>query len=169
MGSPIWCIRYTRACSSYECFILMSVRLTNKLLWRGYVNEHLKSSLWKFYGLYWIFLNNMKSPSLECYTACWRKTTYSDTIHRSESIPIVTLLLIWTLLPIWTIYLIVRNLHRTFATGAASQQRTLNPPDTLSCPTLGLACVLMLRSISLELVLFPDFGVSNIPRYIWFR
>ena len=44
-----------------------------------------------------------------------------------------------------------------FATGAACQQRTLTPLDTLSCPTLGLACVLMLRSVSPELVLFPDF------------
>ena len=37
------------------------------------------------------------------------------------------------------------------------QQRTLTPQDTWSCPTLGLASVLMWRSISLELVLFPDF------------
>ena len=31
------------------------------------------------------------------------------------------------------------------------------PPDTWSCPTLGLASVLMLRPISPELVLFLDF------------
>ena len=36
-------------------------------------------------------------------------------------------------------------------------QRTLTPPDTWSCPTLGLACVIMSRPISPELVLFPDF------------
>ena len=35
------------------------------------------------------------------------------------------------------------NFHRTYATGAAWPQRTLTPPDTWSCPTLGLACVLM--------------------------
>ena len=46
--------------------------------------------------------------------------------------------------------------HRTYATGAACQQRTLTPPDTWSCPTLGLACVLMSRPISPELVLSPD-------------
>ena len=45
-------IRYTRACSSYECFILRAVRLSNKLLGQGYVKEHLKSSLRKFYGRY---------------------------------------------------------------------------------------------------------------------
>ena len=44
-------IRYTRACSSYECFILRAVRLSNKLLGQGYVKERLKSSLRKFYGL----------------------------------------------------------------------------------------------------------------------
>ena len=63
-------------------------------------------------------------------------------------------LLIWTLLPNLTFYLIVRGFHRTFATGAACQQRTLTPLDTWSCPTLGLACVLMSRPISPELVLF---------------
>ena len=56
-----------------------------------------------------------------------------------------------------TFYLIVQGFHRTYATGAACQQRTLTPPDTWSCPTLGLACVLMSRPIFPELVLSPDF------------
>ena len=77
----------------------------------------------------------------------------------------LTLLLIWTLLPNLTFCLIARGFHRTFATSAACQQRTLTPPDTWSCPTLGLAIVLMLRPISPELVLFPDLWVFNIPRY----
>ena len=67
-----------------------------------------------------------------------------------------------------TFYLIARGFHRTFATGAACQQRTLTPADTWSCPTLGLASVLMLRPISPELVLFLDYWVSNIPRYFCF-
>ena len=45
-------IRYARACSSYGCFILRATRLSNKLLEQGYVKEHLKSSLRKFYGRY---------------------------------------------------------------------------------------------------------------------
>ena len=77
-------------------------------------------------------------------------------------------LLIWTLLPNLTFYLIVQGFHRTYATGAACQQRTLTPPDTWSCPTLGLACVLMSRPISPELVLSPDFWISNTPRYFSF-
>ena len=40
--------------------------------------------------------------------------------------------------------------------------------DTWSCPTLGLASVLMSRPISPELVLSPDFWISNIPRYFYF-
>ena len=43
-------IRYARACSSYECFILRSLRLNNKLLGQVYVKERLRSSLRKFYG-----------------------------------------------------------------------------------------------------------------------
>ena len=77
-------------------------------------------------------------------------------------------LLIWTLLPNLTFILIVQGFHRTYATGAACQQRTLTPPDTWSCPTLGLTCVLMSRPISPELVLSPDFWFSNIPRYFSF-
>ena len=34
-------IRYAMACSSYECFILRAVRLSNKLLGQGYVKERL--------------------------------------------------------------------------------------------------------------------------------
>ena len=60
-------------------------------------------------------------------------------------------------------YQIAWSLHRRVATGAACQERTLTPPDTWSCRALGLACVLILRPISPQLVLFPDFWVSNIP------
>ena len=45
-------IRYTGACSSYECFILRTIRLSNKLLGQGYVKERMNSSLRKFYGRY---------------------------------------------------------------------------------------------------------------------
>ena len=58
--------------------------------------------------------------------------------------------------------------HGASAKGVACRQGTLTPPDTWSCLTLGLASVLMLRPISSELVLFPDFWVSNILRYFCF-
>ena len=43
-------IRYARACSSYECFILRAS--FSKLLRQGYLAERLKLSFWKFYGRY---------------------------------------------------------------------------------------------------------------------
>ena len=50
----------------------------------------------------------------------------------------------------------------------ACQKRTLTPPDTWSCPTLGLACVLMLRPISTEQVLFSDFWTIHLFFFIYF-
>ena len=157
-------IRYARACSSYVCFILMAVRPSNKLLGQGYVKERLKSSVRKFFGRYGdltkqyeVLLSRMLHDILE-------DEKYSDTLHWWDITPIFDPLLNWTLLPFYliaTFYLIVWGFHRTFATGAAGQPRTLTPPDTWSCPILGLACVLMSRPISPKLVLFPDFWVSK--------
>ena len=45
----IW---YARACSSYECFILRTRRLSSKLLKQEYFVERLKSSFRKFYERY---------------------------------------------------------------------------------------------------------------------
>ena len=55
-------IRHTRASSSYECFILMAMRLSNKLLGQGYVKERLRSSLRKFYGRYWDLIKQYEVP-----------------------------------------------------------------------------------------------------------
>ena len=53
-------IRYARACSSYECFILKAARLSSKLLGQGYVMERFKSSLRKFYGRYGDLIKHYK-------------------------------------------------------------------------------------------------------------
>ena len=45
-------VRYARASSSYDCFILRAKRLASKLLTQGYEVERLKSSFKKFYGRY---------------------------------------------------------------------------------------------------------------------
>ena len=84
------------------------------------------------------------------------------TLHQFLTITDLDLITEFDFLPI------VQGFHGTYATGAACQQRTLTPPDTWSCPTLGLACVLMSRPISPELVLSPDFWISNTPRYFSF-
>ena len=142
---------------SYECFILRAVRLSNKLLGQGYVKERLKSSLRKLYGRYGYLtkqyevpLSRMLHDILDDDHIQWHPLLIG---HYTDFWP----LLIWTLLPNLTFYLIVQGFHRTYATGAACQQRTLTPPDTWSCPSLGLACVLMSRQISPELVLSLDF------------
>ena len=55
-------IRYARASSSYECFILRAVRLSNKLLGQGYVKERLWSSLRKFFGRYGDLIQQYEVP-----------------------------------------------------------------------------------------------------------
>ena len=113
-----------------------------------------------------ILSNNMRSPSDECYTTFWMMTIYSGIRHWSGITPIFDPGTDMDLIS--EFYLIARGFHRAFAMGVACQQRTLTPPDTWSCPTLGLASVLILRPISPEFVFFPDFWVSNIHRYFFF-
>ena len=55
-------IRYARACSSYECFILRAMRLSNKLLGQGYVKERLRSSLSNFYDQYGYLTKQYEVP-----------------------------------------------------------------------------------------------------------
>ena len=59
-------IRYARACSSYECFILRARRLSSKLLKQGYLAERLK---YRHSGSFMvdtgILFSNMKYPSQE--------------------------------------------------------------------------------------------------------
>ena len=55
-------IRYARASSSYDCFILRAGRLSNKLLGQGYVKERLRSSLRNFYGRYWDLIKQYEFP-----------------------------------------------------------------------------------------------------------
>ena len=55
-------MRYALACSLYECFILRATRLSNNLLQQGYVKEHLKSSLRKFFGRYGVLIKQYEVP-----------------------------------------------------------------------------------------------------------
>ena len=73
--------RYVRACSSYECYILRAVRVSNKLRGQGYVKECLKSSLPKFFGRYGNIIKQYEAPYSKCYTTFWRITIYSDNLH----------------------------------------------------------------------------------------
>ena len=74
-------IRYARACSSYECFILRAARLSSKLLGKGYVMERLKSSLRKFYGRYGDLIKHYEVSSPKYYMTFWDMTMYNDTLN----------------------------------------------------------------------------------------
>ena len=89
-----------------------------------------QSSWWRFYVVTLLF---------GCFRGC------RGFCHRTESDLFLFLLYI---------------VFRTYATSAACSQRMVTPPEYWSCPILGLGSVLMLRPISPELVLFPDFWVS---------
>ena len=53
-------IRYARACSSYECFILGARRLSSNLLKQECLMERLKSSFRKFYDRYGDLISNIQ-------------------------------------------------------------------------------------------------------------
>ena len=67
-------IRYARACSSYECFILRAARLSSKLIIQGYIMERLKSSLRKFYGRYGDLIKHYEVSPLPNVT--WHSGTW---------------------------------------------------------------------------------------------
>ena len=116
-------IRYSRACSSYECFILRARRLSSKLLKQGYLAERLKSSFRKFYGRYGdliqqyeVSLSRMLNDIL-ILDQQWLP-------NQSDFPPIS-----WPWYPAWPSP-IMSGFHGAFATGVASQQETLTLPDT---------------------------------------
>ena len=157
--------------ASFQVFYCQSRRTVNfTLRFIPFLSSNIPSS-----PAYFVFIspliNTMRSPSPKCYATFLMMTIYSDTPRWSDILhKFLTLLLIWASLLNLTFWQSARCFHRTFATGAACQQRTLTPPDTCEVVLshLGLASVRMLRLISPELVLFPDFSVSNIPRYFCF-
>ena len=95
LSSPAYCvfmsqlIRYARASSSYEGFILRAVQLSsNKLLGQGYLKGRLGSSLPKFYCRSGDLIKQYEAPLSQCYTTFWMMTIYSDTLHWSGITPI---------------------------------------------------------------------------------
>ena len=84
----------------------------------------------------------MKPSSLNCYMTFWDMIICSNPQHWSDislNRDLVTeldLITVLALLP----YSARINYKTTFATGAASQHTTLNPPETWSCSILDLIC-----------------------------
>ena len=71
-------IRYARACSSYECFILRARRLSSKLLKQGYLVERLKLSFRKFYGRYGDRIQQYEVSLSRMLNDTLTLTSYSD-------------------------------------------------------------------------------------------
>ena len=138
-------IRYSRACSSYECFILRARRLSSKLLKRGYLQERLKSSFRKFYGrygdliqLYEVSLSRMLNDIL-ILDQQWLP-------NQSDFPPIS-----WPWYRAWPSP-IMSGFHGAFATGVTCQQGTLTLPDTwFRPPFLDLLMLQLLRPNSSNL------------------
>ena len=127
-------IRYARACSSYECFILRAARLSSKLLRQGYVMERLKSSLRKFYGRYGDLIKHYEVSLSQMLHDILGHDHIQWHPHWSDITPICEFI---TELDFNTDFDLITEFWRfpyNIATGAASQQRTLTPPDTWSCP-----------------------------------
>ena len=106
-------IRYARACSSYECFILRAVRLSSKLLSRDMswnVWNHPSGSFMVDMGSHQT-LWSLPLPNVTWHSGTWPYTmTHSidQTLHQFAN-----LLPNWTLLPILTLLPNFGGFHRT--------------------------------------------------------
>ena len=111
-------IRYARACSSYECFILRAARLSSKLLRQGYVMERLKSSLRKFYGRYGDLIKHYEVSLSKMLHDIPGHDHIHVNIYETPSIDqtshlFANLLPNWTLIPILTLLQNFGGFHRT--------------------------------------------------------
>ena len=152
-------IRYARACSSYECFILRARRLSSKLLKQGYLAERLKSSFRKFYGRYGdlveqygVTLSRMLNDILTLTNSDFPT---DKTFHQFHDL--------YTELDL---HRIMSGFHGAFATGVASQQGTLTLPDTWFRPPFwDLLMLQLLRPNSSNLPCLTRLFTSNTPWY----
>ena len=121
-------IRYARACSSNECFILRATRLFKKAsrtgIRQGTLEIVIEEALWSIRGSYqtiWSFLlTNVKWHSVtwsySMITPYWSDFVPNSTFYRSS----------------------LSGFHRIICDGVACRQGTLSPPDTWSCPNWDL-------------------------------
>ena len=78
--------------------------------------------------------NIMKFPSPKCYMKVWDMTIYNDTLNWSDITTICELITEVDRITDFDLITYFRRFPYNIATGAASQQRTLTPLDTWSCP-----------------------------------
>ena len=114
-------IRYARACSSYECFILRARRLPSKLLKQGYLMEHLKSPFRKFYCRY--------GDIIQQYEVSLSRMR-NDILTNSDFPTDQTFYQFHDLDTELDLYRIMSGFHGAFATIVASERGPLTLPDT---------------------------------------
>ena len=153
---------------SKACSISGLARLSSKLPRQGYVMERLKSSLRKFYGRYGDLIKHYEVSLSQMLHDILDMTIYNDTLNWSDITPICELI---TELDFNTDFDLITEVWRfpkNIATGAASQRRTLTPPDTWSCPIWDLHLFSCWDHSFLNLSYLRTFWVSNIPLYFYF-
>ena len=94
-------------------------------------------------------------PSPKCYVTFYSDTHWSDISLNRDLV---------TELDLITVFDVIT----TFATGSASKQWTITPPDSWSYPILELAFVLMLRTFFSELVMSTDLLSFDHPSLLLF-
>ena len=153
-------IRYVRAYSSYECFILRVTRLSNKLLEQGYVQERFKSLLRKFYGRCEDLLQTIWSSPLT--NAKWHSVAWQNALTPSTD---QTLYQSVSFVPKSTFNRIKRGFHRIFATVVKWRQGTLTPPDSWTPgPVPFGTCICSTcwdHPFPLLVVIFPDYALRT--------
>ena len=146
-------IRYARACSSYECFILRARRLSSKLFKQGYLAERLKSSFRKFHGRY--------GDLIQKYEVSLSRMLNDILILDQQWLPNQS-----DFPPIsWPWYLawplpIMSGFHGAFATGVAAGN-AYPSGHLVPSPIVGLACAPIVETKFLELamsLLLLDFS-----------
>ena len=130
-------IRYARACSPYECFILRARRLSSKLLKQRYLAERLKSSFRKFYG--------RNGDLIQQYEVSLSRMLNDILILDKQWLPNLSDFppTSWPWYRAWSLP-IMSDFHGAFATGVVCRQGTLTLPDTWFRPPLRDLLVLQL-------------------------
>ena len=154
-------IQYTSACSSYACFILRALRLSYKVLEQRYVLDLLKSSLMKFYGRYGDLIKYYEVVPLQ--NDVWHFWIWPCAVTSSINQDFHWIVILWRYYWLWPYYQIQVWFRRTFATGAASQQRTPTPPDTWSFPICSIVETILSCACHVS-----GLWISNISRYFFF-
>ena len=153
-------IRYARACSSYECFIMRAWRLSNKLLQPGYIVERLKSSFRQFYGRYGDLIQQYE-VSLSRMLSDILTLDQHWLLNRSDFPPI--------LLPWYRVWPSPNYewFPWSICNGCDMPAGNAYPSGHLvPSPFLGLACAPIVETRFLELAMFLlDFFTLNTPWY----